>query len=482
MKRYIILGSIFFLLSGCGGGGSSSAAATVTPTPTPTTTPIPPVESSESGNGVFNYSVATDYFYGQNNESPSLKYDLSQYPSTNTKYVFPVFGYLTTDNHGTFTNPASSAITCGSAPAVFNYYAEPAVSNTVVPGASSHLGGCVDGKTATTYYSGFISHVVPTVEYDPTFITAITGASTATLVEIADNVASVINSDPNAYGVAFDNEPALNTVIEASGELVFFGELATKLAANKKYLFLFDANATGISIYENGYDGQSLNNIILMQPLYDLEDVGNYTNGPVSLSTYTTDVAHAVTSDLSDKAGPPVLFVAPASSTATIWTYLQGYNMEPTGESYQNPTTVSTTAACISTEATTSGTIDNNILSLMLCNSTTCPGVAATNITNYLSTANCVNYTNPSNVQNEYFTSSLSAIQDNVAASPNASRYLGTTLYAWRISGYNDIGCGKYYYSLYTQDGLAAKLCTEQSPADILPISWSAFNTWTGPN
>lgn len=455
------------------------------------------IDAAAKGNGVWNYSVATDYYYGMQQESPSLWYDLTQqYHTSSIQFVFPQFPTLSVAMNGIFDPSATGAFstTCPTAmnqkaplTEMFNYYALPQLNSYIVNGVDTYLGNCVAGGDVTAYYASFISHVVPVIDVSQGFNAALANASNATILSIADHVAAIINNDQHAYGVSFDNEPAINLLGAYSGtatakgyaiESMFYGEIALQLAKQKKYLFLFDANATGISLYTSGYNGSALNNIVLQQYLYDLDTTESATPaGPVSLESYTTLVDKQAMNDLSADNGskPPLRFVLPASATSTMWDYAQGYNMVSSESAYINQTTLSNPAACLITPATTIGTIDNGALGLFLCSADgICPGNSTNpNIAAFLNNSNCVNYTNPTKLL-AYFSSSLQSVK---SAGVNNTRYLGSDLYTWNIQAFPEINASKGYYNQYGESDLY-KLTTQVFPAEITPSIWASFLLW----
>ena len=136
------------------------------------------VDPVAKGNGVWNYSVATDYYYGTKTpvESPSLNYDLKIALNTSTiQFVFPQFPTLDVPSSG-FDPTASGAFTAlcpdsgkAGSTQIMNYYALPQLTDTSVPNVSPYLGSCVNGESVTAYYSSFISHVVPVIDITQTF-------------------------------------------------------------------------------------------------------------------------------------------------------------------------------------------------------------------------------------------------------------------------------------------------------------------------
>lgn len=482
------------LLFACTSGGSSSAnhdgGNTV---------------GASAGNGIWNYSVAADYYYGTQNPvaSPSLKYDITIAYKQPLQFVFPVISTLTVPAT-TYPNlPSIANITAAnfisSCPAnekpptnqIMNYYALPQLNDYLLSTATI-LGTCVAGESATQYYNSFISHVVPVIEINSDFTTAL-GKEPSAAIPIADNVAAVINADNNVYGVAFDNEPLIskeggNTTTGAGTTLerAFYGELAYQLSLAKpaaKYLFLYDAAPTAEYLYNSVYKGKTLTNIVIEQNLYDLDTTNPDQNaGPVNLTNYATLVNSEVKKDLSSElsSAPPIRFMVPASATSTMWDYLQGYNILASGTAFVNPSTLTVSFLCESTNATTAGTIDNQALSNFICTTNTnCPtsyAAAQPIIATFLNSSNCINYTNPDHMY-EYFNTALNTIITESAMSN--PRFKGTDLYAWRIAAYSDINGAKGYYNQY---GDPAESTVQIFPPNITQMIWESFVSWSAQN
>jgi hypothetical protein len=433
--------------------------------------------SLAKGNGIMIYSVATDYFYGSQNQSPSLKSDLSKYPNTNVQYAFPVIGYLDLDDQKDqkIVNPSSVSTNCQNASSVvFHYYAMPQVQENAVSGVAKVLGSCISPDTAISYYNGFVKNVVPQIEYSKTFTQVLANSSASVIQQVADSIVNTVTANKNIFGIAFDNEPSIQST-NPQAEVQFFGEIATKLKQSGMYLFLFDAPTTAKSLYKSGYNGSGpLLNVVSLTSLYDLEDTTNGPEfGPVDTSTYSTDVTGVANGAVSDSTNPPVMFVAPASATDTMWSYLQGYDMVPAGKNYINPTSLVNASTCVSTNATNSGSIDNIVLSALLCSASGCSNnIPTINIKNFFAANNCVNYTNSNSIY-DYFNLAMTAVKV-VKSNP---MYIGTALYAWRVDAFNDIACGVHYYSQYGDSSLYT-ICTQQFPAEISPNVWQYFNGW----
>ncbi len=456
----------------------------------------------DKGNGIWDYSVATDYYYGTqgNGVAPSLRHDLAQLHNSNISYVFADMGNLIggTLNGSQVLESANSICLplnpSGVAPvdyAAFHYYAEPQISDEVVTKASSKLGSCVNGNDVTNYYKNIvgIKHVVPQVDFSASFLQQIVtldnndkgeAATNAYLVQTADLIANTINNDQNTYGVAIDNEPSINEQfpkgdpIGESYEVVFFGEIAKQLQTHNKFLFLFAAPASGNALYA------TYNNIVLLPALYDIDPNGNDSN-PVSLNTYTAEVNQFIKSQLNSSASnAPLMFVLPASATDSTWSNLQEYNISVSAKIPTLPDGAVSTAKCDSTEALTSGTIDNYILENFLCNVNGSCSPDVNNITNFLATNNCTNYVNTGAETINYFQQATSSLESVVPAN-NPARYFGAILYAWRISEYNDIAASVGYYNQDAESDLH-KIQLMTFPAEVASDIWSSYDSWTWGN
>lgn len=482
IKLIILVISACFVLS-CSNGSTTTA----TNNSTQNDKDIPP---PVRGNGIIDYSVATDYYYGIQNQAPSLKVDLHNHPNSNIQYVFADFISL---NSNGVNNAESSTITgsinvntqcpTDKTAYVINYYAMPQVAATLYQGV---LGNCTPGTTITSYYSSITSNggpltVVPWADYGGVgsggFPQAIAYADDNIVKAVAESIAAQIMSDHNAYGLAVDNELAINSfngTIGAAKEQLFFGTIAANLVTKNtvKYLFLFDANSSAESLYANGQK-----NIIILYPLYDFGEAGSAN--PDTLATYVPQANRSATGYMSFTNYPPVIFVVPASGTATLWNSEEAYNypLPISHPTYANPITGApiTPTACESLPATESGSIDNVVLTNLILS----PG----SIVDFISTSNCYNFVNPQPIT-LFFESSLAAISTARASESNLTPYyLGTTLYAWRIYGYNDINGVKSYYSLYTQGSdpsnwVGLKPSYQVFPANIEESTWTIFDNW----
>jgi len=488
------------VLASCG-GSSGSTSAGVSADATTTTKKRDLVsymyvdETSQplNGNGIWNYSVATDYYYGSQAtpQSPSLAVDLKNNPQAGIEYVFATFISLSTGIQGDRTTIELISNVCptGSSIPAITYYALPQIKTTIYSGV---LGDCVVGETATKYYADIFPNaplkVVPVAEYaDDTFPRLIANATSNNQISLyADALANQILKDKSAYGLAVDNEKSINsyntTLIPPSttytvgqkNEEYFFGELASKLASGGKYLFLFDAATSAVNLYPTN------KNIVFMAPLYDLDNSDPAVPSPTPynpdlLSQYTNTLKIA-NGKLTTSNGQSVMFVVPASATSTIWDYEMAYNYPFGNPAYTSP--------ILNTPAITPNNLSKN------CNSpprdTNITDVVlkalidpSKTIDDFFSPANCYLFTNTPNSLNDYFSASLQAITTARAQSNQQANYLGAAMYAWRISGMNDINAMKSYPSAFTTLGKVTYL---QGPPDIQSSSWATFNAWAPAN
>ena len=544
------------LLAACSGGSSSG-------TTSPTTSNSPSLGGEElsagpkSGNGIWNYSVATDYYYGSRQLSPSLNADIGTYDPKHTaiKYVFPVFGNIQSGSNLNYTGSLSSGVCPSDAnktQSVFSYYAIPQVqdrlstgSYPVVPGQpfSITLGMCVDGKAVTDYYKNTVGipYVVPVVEI-PGFSNYIGVPSSAAVaagkggnapsldanqvLAIADAISTLIVDDPNAYGVAFDNEPAIfkatsnaaKPVVNCAGlyyEALFYGRIAQKLAVASKYLFLFDAPDTGNTLYQGiktitdpntsqpcsasiapQLPYNALTNIVLQKPLYDMTATADKSsNGPISVQDNTNQAQKSIASYLGTPNGPPVTFVLPASATSTMWESLQIYNVPGFKNALQSispppalPTNIVplAQAGTCNQDAASSSTINYKVLSQYLCSvaskgasclvPTSLPAIA-TLIGDFINLPNCGSFPNKGVTMQDYFVGETGLI--NLASTSNKSQsYLGSSLYAWRISAMSDFAAVPSTYSLL-QNPTPTSYSIQLFPMNISDEVWKSFISWT---
>lgn len=561
---------LFFVtfLNAC--GGSSSSPATSTSTTSDGSRPIFGEESSAGpapGNGIWNYSVATDYYNGNsiysntNNPTQSLKSDIAKYDPKHTaiKYVFPVFGNIQSGTGFNFTSALSSGTcptdTSNSIP-IFSYYALPQVQDRLSTGLyptkpgqpfSISLGICVNGIDVTNYYKNTVGipYVVPVVELPDfsTYIGVPSSAAVAALksgdtassldasqvLAIADAISTLIVNDKNAYGVAFDNElainkatsPLLKPAVNCTGlyyEALFYGRIAQNLAAASKYLFLFDAPETGNTLYQNTaivdptstskppancqFDTTKfpaltygpLKNIVLQKPLYDmLATTDGTSGGPTSVTDNTNQAKKSITSYLGTPNGPPVTFVLPASATSTMWESLQIYNIPGFNYALQNvsPAPVLPTkivpiaqAGTCKQDAASATTINYKVLSQYLCNVTgpkscivpTSQSAIAALINDFINLPNCGSFSNNGVKMQDYFAGETNLIT-SASTSNQSQTYLGSSLYAWRISAMSDLGGAKSVPSLLGIPG-PSSYSVQLFPMDISDDVWTTFITW----
>jgi len=521
------------------------------PTYTPVIKSLPPLPK---GNGIYNYSVATDYYYGTQNPvgQPSLAYDLGNYPNSlspnsasNIIYVFPDFVSLNGLSYygGSVASfPTSSAdfsqTQCAYDPNknkglngsnIIEYVALPelnlaAVGQTLSPTLTTAVGNyCYNGAAVTQYYkniNGGQLKVIPNASYaDVSFPTMIATGNKSNTLAIADALANVINQDPSTLGLAIDNEPSINGInknpsskqlnpTSVQNEQLFFQELASQLAMNNKYLFLFDAPDTARVLF-----GSGLTNVIVMSYLYDLGNtdpskpsaynptpLGTGNNQDTTNYTYSGMVYNAAASALSDTPNnvykgqsQQVTLVLPASATSSLWDYDIVYNVAPGSTSSSvNPVLPAATASAVIANS------PNNCTNNPIPNPSTNPPASQTlmlnllfpsqvNIVTFFNNTNCFKYTNPLSLTNQsmeqYFATSLDAVK-KANANPN-SHYLGVTLYAWKIAADNDLQAGKSsVLSAYGPNGYISKTTPNislQGPPNIKPEIWNLLNKWQGP-
>jgi hypothetical protein len=496
-------------LLSCGGessGGSSISSTTNATKKRDLVSYMYTDETSQplKGNGIWNYSVATDYYYGTMStpQSPSLAVDLPANPDANIEYVFAAFISLSIGVPPANSAPAMISDTCPAAKdstvPMIAYYALPLVKSTIYPAQPNPLGECVDGKLATAYYAGINKDaplkVVPVAEYATNdFPALIASASSTTITNIATALAQEIVNDPSAYGLAIDNEKGISSYNpdptnqnsqQQQNEELFFGVMAQILGQAGKYLFLFDANKSANYLYTTN----KYKNVVILAPLYDLDNsdpavtTSTAYNPDQLASPYKASVNSMALGTLSASTGvgQSVMFVVPASATSTIWDYEMVYNYPyPTG-AYSNPIYNAPPPGILAnSNGQTCASPFRNELTNTVLNNLVDPSHT---VAQFFAIDNCYIFNNPTPL-NSYFSTALDAITTAINTTKTNgttnANYLGAALYAWRINGQNDINGMKSYYSVYTYSpwkGL--KLSYQEGPPDIQTSTWGLFNTW----
>ncbi len=468
------------------------------------------------GNGMIIDSAATSYYnHTQNPALPSVQNDLKNYPGAKIQYMFPDIGYIniatSSDIISTKNLTASTTVKvygelpCNQKPPVaadnsntviffYSFCANPSIAR---PNADAGFKFAQPDLGVPVALTDIIKDdqpysVAPMITYDgdwTTDIQALYAAQPATIKNAMQTLSGEIAtsiSATNAIGVAFDNEPSIGKTDTTNGlnsaiETNFFDTIAQALSKKNQYLFLYDANTTAQTLYATD------KNIVDLYSLYDIEGadadiapagsstayypVGNYTN--TSGTNDAPSVYNAVKNGLA--LGIPIMFVAPASATATLWANAQTYNVVPSSRG-------TSPAQCNQTFDTSD--VERNVLSQYLCNSKTCtPPGGLDALNSYLGPANCAAYPNPgAQDMSSYFNAALIAIstakENTSGIYPSFSPYLGIVLYTWRLPKYADFSCAGHYYSQYN-DTFTLKECDQVLPSEISNSVWSGFAGWT---
>jgi len=314
--------------------------------------------------------------------------------------------------------------------------------------ARKDLGGCIPGSDVTKLYATPIKNgdpqniVLPMINGSAAEVNM---ANSATLKTLADDIASVINNDPNASGVSFDLE---NPSLSSTATTNFIGELAQQLALKGKIVAIYDANLAALAPISNQY-----HNVIALVSLYGMK---GYSAPPKvsDYQTFTTD--HVVKAYFGgDGKNIPVLFVSPAAATAELYENQETYNPS---------TSTKVNDSCANFDSNTS-TILTSIL----------------NITPSTYLAGCVKVTNPLvTSQSEYFIAALNSITSGSGS--NNKTLIGTVLYNEKPSGFNAINCAKHNKNYKFLYGAKPKICAVNYPENISTHEWDHLSSWAIPN
>lgn len=464
------------------------------------------------GDALYNYSVATDYYYGakQVSQSPSVAYDLQHGGINNTainsiKYVFADFMYIQSRVVNKIAQPFSGPITVGritTSPAScpssltsdIQYFAIPQIKGKIdyISGIDPEvLGTCVDGSQITNYLHNIakVQNVIVHVGWDANFLAALQASTASQINNLADQLVSLITADPNVYGVAFDNE---SPTLPANVANPFFLRIASKLfnnGTNTKFVFLFDAVGTAGYIYDNG-----ITNVVLLRPLYD-DSTSPATGNPVSYTGYSNYYTRAAQAYLENTSNPPVMFVLPASATDEEWDYDVEYVNSNSASKGPENTEIPpiSNSAWIPNQPSDCSMFGNDPISQSVINGPSTNQLGLLNVVEQSHfkqsynqqqpyTTNCNNWNNTLPTGNSmtpmqnYFSLALNAVTAARASVANkqSAKYIGVALYAWRVPGYGAIS-GALNYS--SNVGIFARVVMPE-PAAISAFNWQMYQKW----
>ena len=217
------------------------------------------------------------------------------------------------------------------------------------------------------------------------------------------------------------------------------------------------------------------------------------SNGPISVQDNTNQAQKSIASYLGTPNGPPVTFVLPASATSTMWESLQIYNV--TG--FKNAQSVSpapalptyivplTQAGTCNQDAASTTTINYKVLSQYLCSVATkdAPCLVPTSppaitllIDNFINPPNCGSFPNKGVTMQDYFAGETGLIT-SASTSNKSQNYLGSSLYAWRISAMSDLSAVPSTYSLL-QNPTSTSYSVQLFPMNITDGVWTNFISW----
>ena len=269
-----------------------------------------------------NYASCTSAFTQdlKNATGNNITYLLLDFPSIDMDYTDPTgkSSPFSTIN----TCPISDGVPKKFTPEAFNYVAP-------FKGYSDYLGiyvnVCEDGQKSTQAFAQNGHKVIPMISGDGSALLLPADKSTthdadvtAYLQAMAGLIATEINNDTNASGVAFDLEPSLKGV---SQNQAFFGTLATALSPQNKIIMIYNGDWESLSQVPN------IDNIIAMGPLYDFgaedSDAQNHWFQDISPASYGFQFTSQFKAFLNGYAKTlNKMIVVPSAASDTMWTGL----------------------------------------------------------------------------------------------------------------------------------------------------------------
>ncbi len=248
----------------------------------------------------------------------TFRYLLLDFPSINTDLVDP-------------NSPSSTLSECnvtnGSpqkfSPLVFNYVA-PFQQYSEELGDIQNV--CVSGAKITQAFSQAGYQAIPMISGDGADLTRTEQKQPGFLSLLATLIATQINADPNAFGVAFDIEPSLKGQDLNDN---FFGTLSQKLNP-QKVIMIYNGDWSSIKDIQT-----PLNNIIALGAMYDFgeeeSDTQNHWFQSISPNAFGTEYPSVFSGFLNGYASRlPKMVVLSAAASDTMWTTLSVmHNNEP---------------------------------------------------------------------------------------------------------------------------------------------------------
>lgn len=236
------------------------------------------------------------------------------------------------------------------------------------------------------------------------------------------------------------------------------------MASKNTIVAIYDAKLKSLAPISSQYQ-----NVIALVSLYDygLNSLEPYA--PISVLDYQNYTAeHAVPVYFGGYGGDiPVMFVAPAAATTTLYKNLDLFNKnEPKGA---NPDLKSVSTTC-----------DNNNFPEYLDTYLKSPKSGESSLSYYLS--QCERYINPDVKQEQYLNASLNAITTGYESNTNSNKHLvGVLMYNQKPRGFYAVSCAKAAANILATPSLNKK-CLGFYPETISNQEWNDLQNWENPS
>ncbi|WP_108650630.1 hypothetical protein [Dongshaea marina] len=433
------------------------------PSPGPTPGPTPPAGKIAAGNGVIIDDVAQDIhtsgagFHSTTMDAIKLNYQADG----KTIYLMPDFASII-QKPGAAPHWANDSCSTHTQEFTFNYSSLPLIKSTVV-NRPEILGTCIPGQEITRLYHQSLPKA--DIKVLPMFngsADQLNQWSISTQRQLAEAIATEINSDPYAAGVSFDLEgPGMSdSTIEN-----FIGRISELLQTKGKIVAVFDAKVAALAKVNAKY-----HNAMALQALYDFGLDPKHPYRALSESQYKMAAANAVKAYLGGYGAKlPVMFVVPGAATTTLYEHLNLFNQEFAKPEFTLPNVRRT--PCSDPQLLGD---NQSVLQEFLTKPATAQDESALNY--FLS--NCKRFDNPNQVNmSQYLTDSLGAIEQEQGQLIQGGEIVGALLYNQKPDGFYALTAAKRADSIFYTPSLHKRVLAFY-PESISADEWSALSSF----
>ncbi|MDF1796480.1 MAG: hypothetical protein P1U63_08100 [Coxiellaceae bacterium] len=386
-------------------------------------------------------------------------------------YIFPDFAYIN-QMPGAYGSQHSVNNTCTHrGNYILSYYAVPIIPPQLLNDYSqnSNEAECLSGQEITGLYhqnppSGKQVKVLPVFRFSD-IRDSMNHATTEHVNQLTTHIATVINNDANASGVAIDIEDQTQHIDK---QMTLITALVQQLAVTNKLVAIF--NPQYLEVNQLTSLSNQYHNLVVILPLYDNQQDSRNLTTPLTIDQYGSNTTEVLRSYFLRYGGKvPMMFALPGAATLSIYEHINVYN--------KNLRAVLPIPPLESSNCLTQD-IDAIPLEQFLA---TIPSPPNQQITTDHYLSQCSRYAN-SVTQQEYFSTALSAItsefnsfvKDHKNSIPDV---VGVILYQHQPIGSSALKCAKNIDSDFNRP----RQCFGYYPETIKPDIWQALSAWELP-